>query len=112
MWFPLNFLNFLVLRLVSNLLSYSLNAQFFVYQIIYSYRSKFLPENEISDAFVDIIYFSPNDDYTELSRYFLRTYIEGNFKPKIWAQPVEKNISMRTTNGAERFHQAYNSEFY
>lgn len=35
----------------------------------------FLPEHEISNAFVRIIYLPPNDDFSEFDRYYLQNYI-------------------------------------
>ncbi|XP_060853305.1 uncharacterized protein LOC132931205 [Rhopalosiphum padi] len=72
----------------------------------------FLPVHEVTDAFVDLMSICPQDACSEFGDYILNTYIEGQFPMEIWTHPINANITTRTTNGAERFHQGFNSEFY
>ncbi|XP_050066333.1 uncharacterized protein LOC126555451 [Aphis gossypii] len=72
----------------------------------------FLPVHEVTDAFTDLMSICPQDACSAFGDYILNTYIEGQFPMEIWTHPINANITTRTTNGAERFHQGFNSEFY
>ncbi|KAE9538011.1 hypothetical protein AGLY_005983 [Aphis glycines] len=68
--------------------------------------------HEVTDAFTDLMSICPQNACSAFGDYILNTYIEGQFPMKIWTHPINANITTRTTNGAERFHQGFNSEFY
>jgi hypothetical protein len=38
--------------------------------------------------------------------------MEGQFPMEIWSQIINGNITERTANGTEKFHQGFNSELY
>ncbi|VVC28529.1 Hypothetical protein CINCED_3A011477 [Cinara cedri] len=71
----------------------------------------FLPIHKATDAFVDLMSICPPQDAcTAFGDYIFDNYIEGQFLMEIWLHPINTNI--KTTNGAEIFHQGFNSEFY
>ncbi|XP_025421194.1 uncharacterized protein LOC112691252 [Sipha flava] len=73
----------------------------------------FLPVQEVAEAFVDLMSICPPQDACiNFGDYILDNYIEGQFSPEIWIHPIINEITTRTTNGAEKFHRGFNSEFY
>jgi len=73
----------------------------------------FLPVHEVTEAFVDLISICPQKDACiTFGDYIFDNYIEGQFSIEMWTHPINENLTTRTTNGAEIFHQGFNSEFY
>ncbi|XP_022173495.1 uncharacterized protein LOC111035959 [Myzus persicae] len=79
----------------------------------YFYGLSYLPPNEVSDGFTDLMAVAPGTAVSSLfSDYILENYIDSNsnFLPILWA--CEPNGNPKTTNNAEIFHKHYNSQFY
>lgn len=72
----------------------------------------YLPPNEISDGFTDLLSIAPTNMFTEFTDYILENYIlpDSAFPPVMWASAPSNNP--KTTNGVESFHRHYNSQFY
>lgn len=75
------------------------------------YGLAFLPCQEVSEGFADLVSIAPTTDMT-FADYVLHTYVEedSTYPPVLWA--AKPSHSPRTTNGPESFHSFYNSQFY
>ncbi|XP_025423465.1 uncharacterized protein LOC112692866 [Sipha flava] len=75
----------------------------------------YLPPDEVSDGFCDLMSIAPSTTSSNISIFFdyiLENYIasDSNFPPTLWACKPTNNP--KTTNGAESYHKQYNSQFY
>lgn len=73
----------------------------------------FSPVHEAAEAFVNLMVIcQPQDACTDFENLILNNYIKGQFSSEIWIHPIINEITTKTLNGSERFHQGFNSEFY
>lgn len=75
------------------------------------YALSYLPHEEVSDGFSDLMSIAPNMNFT-FSDYILENYIASdiNFSQILWVcEPIN---SPRNTNDTESFNKHFNSELY
>ncbi|XP_025410787.1 uncharacterized protein LOC112683834 [Sipha flava] len=75
----------------------------------------YLPPDEVSDGFCDLMSIAPSTTSKNISIFFdyiLENYIasDSNFPPTLWACKPTNNP--KTTNGAESYYKQFNSQFY
>ncbi|KAL4126056.1 hypothetical protein QTP88_010287 [Uroleucon formosanum] len=68
----------------------------------------YLPPNEISDGFTDLLSIAPTNMFTEFTDYILENYIlpDSDFPPVMWASAPIENYKKLWTNPRDAFRRA------